>query len=90
LTAEQANVLSARGGQVVAVQINGKLRFTVTIPRMLSPTTPESSATEQQDYIITRILETDQGRLWLREKNDWEKRRRVIVVKGGKLVNIVF
>ncbi|KAL3457847.1 hypothetical protein BJX64DRAFT_241288 [Aspergillus heterothallicus] len=90
LTDEQADVLSARGGQVVAVQINGKLRFTVTIPRMLSPTTPESNATEQQDYIITRILETEQGRLWLREKNDWEKRRRVIVVKGGKLVNVVF
>ncbi|KAL2837265.1 hypothetical protein BJX68DRAFT_249887 [Aspergillus pseudodeflectus] len=90
LTVEQADVLSARGGQVVAVQINGKLRFTVTIPRMLSPTTPESSVTEQQDYIITRILETEQGRLWLREKNDWEKHRRVIVVKGGKLVNIVF
>jgi leucyl-tRNA synthetase len=90
LTAEQADTLSARGGQVVAVQVNGKLRFTVTIPRMLSATTTGSILTEEQDYIITRILETDQGRLWLREKNDWEKRRRVIVVKGGKLVNIVF
>ncbi|KAL4976161.1 hypothetical protein BDW66DRAFT_166711 [Aspergillus desertorum] len=89
LTTEQADVLAARGGQVVAVQINGKLRFTVTVPRMLSPTTPESGATEQ-DYIISRILETEEGRLWLRERNDWEKRRRVIVVKGGKLVNIVF
>ncbi|KAL4776182.1 hypothetical protein BDW60DRAFT_177926 [Aspergillus nidulans var. acristatus] len=89
LTTEQADILAARGGQVVAVQINGKLRFTVTIPRMLSPTTPEGATTEQ-DYIISRILETEEGRLWLRERNDWEKRRRVIVVKGGKLVNIVF
>ncbi|KAL4926498.1 leucine--tRNA ligase NAM2 [Aspergillus undulatus] len=89
ITAEQAGILEARGGQVVAVQINGKLRFTVTIPRMLSGTTAESGATEQ-DYIVTRILETEEGRLWLREKNDWEKRRRVIVVKGGKLVNVVF
>lgn len=96
LTPEQADILSARGGQTVAVQINGKLRFTVTIPRMLSPTTTDSSgqsgasSTEEQDWIISRILETDKGRLWLREKNDWEKRRRVVVVKGGKLVNIVF
>ncbi|GAB1197333.1 hypothetical protein APSETT444_006626 [Aspergillus pseudonomiae] len=87
LTSEQADVLSARGGQTVAVQINGKLRFTVTVPRQLSPTTDETS---EQDFIINRILETDEGRTWLREKNDWEKRRRVIVVKGGKLVNIVF
>lgn len=87
LTSEQADVLSARGGQTVAVQINGKLRFTVTVPRQLSPTTDESN---EQDVIINRILETDEGRTWLREKNDWEKRRRVIVVKGGRLVNIVF
>ncbi|KAL2828293.1 leucyl-tRNA synthetase mitochondrial precursor [Aspergillus cavernicola] len=90
LTTEQADILSARGGQVVAVQINGKLRFTITIPRMLSPTTTESNVLEEQNYIITRILETEEGRIWLREKNDWGKRRRVIVVKGGKLVNIVF
>lgn len=89
LTTEQEGVLSARGGQVVAVQINGKLRFTITIPRMLSGTTTESG-TMEQDYLITRIMETEEGRLWLRERNDWEKRRRVIVVKGGKLVNIVF
>ncbi|KAI9371696.1 hypothetical protein BJX61DRAFT_14656 [Aspergillus egyptiacus] len=90
LTTEQADILSARGGQVVAVQINGKMRFTTTIPRALSPTTTGSNELEEQDYIISRILETEEGRIWLREKNDWEKRRRVIVVKGGKLVNIVF
>lgn len=89
LRAEEADVLSARGGQTVAVQVNGKLRFTVTIPRRLSPTT-ESSALEEQDWVVSRILETDEGRAWLRERNDWEKRRRVVVVKGGKLVNVVF
>lgn len=73
----------------MAVQVNGKLRFTVTIPRRLSPTT-ESSALEEQDWVVSRILETDEGRAWLRERNDWEKRRRVVVVKGGKLVNVVF
>ncbi|GLB10105.1 leucyl-tRNA synthetase, mitochondrial [Aspergillus tubingensis] len=93
LKPEEADILSARGGQVVAVQINGKLRFTITIPRRLSPTTapePSGTVTEEQDWIINRILETDEGQFWLRKKNDWEKRRRVIVVKGGKLVNVVF
>lgn len=94
LATEQAEILSARGGQTVAVQINGKLRCAVTIPRMLSPTTTtpqgKGPTQEEQDWIISRVLETTEGKLWLREKNDWEKRRRVIVVKGGKLVNVVF
>ena len=89
LRAEEADALSARGGQTVAVQVNGKLRFTVTIPRRQSPTTPDS-AQEEQDWVVSRILETDEGRAWLRERHDWEKRRRVVVVKGGKLVNVVF
>ncbi|KAJ5180328.1 hypothetical protein N7492_003538 [Penicillium capsulatum] len=96
LRPEEADVLSARNGQTVAVQINGKLRCAVTIPRMMSPTTvtPQGKnpapSQEEQDWIISRVLETAEGKLWLRERNDWEKRRRVIVVKGGKLVNVVF
>lgn len=90
LTAEQADTLSARGGQTVAVQVNGKMRFTATVPRRLSPTTEKPDAQEEQDWVVSRILETDEGRVWLRERNDWEKRRRVVVVKGGKLVNVVF
>lgn len=75
----------------MTVQVNGKVRFSVTIPRMLSPTTRASGdITEEQDWTINRVLESHEGRVWLREKNDWEKRRRVIVVKGGKLVNVVF
>ncbi|KAJ5903687.1 Leucine--tRNA ligase [Penicillium tannophilum] len=96
LTPEQAEALSSRGGQTVAVQINGKLRCAVTIPRWPSaeeapPAKGKAPAAskEEQDWIIDRVLETTEGNLWLREKNDWEKRRRVIVVKG-KLVNVVF
>lgn len=87
LTPEQVDRLSARGGQTVAVQINGKLRFTITIPTV---STQATLSAEEQEKIIGRILESNEGRVWLREKNEWEKRRRVIVVKGGKLVNIVF
>ncbi|KAJ5397323.1 Aminoacyl-tRNA synthetase class 1a anticodon-binding [Penicillium cosmopolitanum] len=95
LSSDQADALSARGGQTVAIQINGKMRCAVNIPRMKSttPTTQgkKSGPTlEEQDWIINHVLDTTEGKFWLKEKNDWEKRRRVIVVKGGKLVNVVF
>lgn len=91
LRTEEAGMLSARGGQTVAVQVNGKLRFTVTIPRRLSATTMDGGdAQEEQDWVVSRVLETREGEVWLRERNDWEKRRRVVVVKGGRLVNVVF
>ncbi|CAG8116854.1 unnamed protein product [Penicillium olsonii] len=92
LTEEQVEVLSSRGGQTVAIQINGKLRCAVTIPSMepASPQSKKGPSQEEQDWILSRVLETAEGKSWLCEKNDWEKRRRVIVVKGGKLVNVVF
>jgi leucyl-tRNA synthetase len=92
LTPDQVEALSSRGGQTVAIQVNGKLRCAVTIPRMesTSPQGKNSPSQEEQDWIINRVLETTEGKAWLQEKNDWEKRRRVIVVKGGKLVNVVF
>ncbi|CAG8403611.1 unnamed protein product [Penicillium salamii] len=91
LTPEQVETLSSRGGQTIALQINGKLRCAVTIPSMesASPQNKKGPSQEEQDWIVSRVLETVEGRSWLCEKNDWEKRRRVIVVKG-KLVNVVF
>ncbi|KAJ5715083.1 Leucine--tRNA ligase [Penicillium malachiteum] len=96
LTPEQAEALSTRGGQTVAVQINGKLRCAVTIPRYANPDASSANgksaapSKEEQDWIINEVLKTTEGNSWLREKNDWEKKRRVIVIKGGKLVNVVF
>jgi leucyl-tRNA synthetase len=93
LTETEANALRSRGGQNVGVQINGKLRFNVTIPRLMSgaTTTPSSEIKiDEKTWIIDQILATNEGKLWLREKNDWDKRRRVIVVPGGRVVNIVF
>lgn len=72
-----------------AVQINGKMRFTVQIP---SPSNSEVYGDKEQreTEIIDAILGTDQGRLWLTEKNKWEKRKRVVVVGEGRVVNFVF
>lgn len=89
LSPDDAQILHARGGQTVAVQVNGKLRFTVQIPRAASATT--AGSTEASDsWVVNRVLETRAGVEWLRERNDWEKRRRVVVVKGGRVVNVVF
>ncbi|KAJ5902457.1 Aminoacyl-tRNA synthetase class 1a anticodon-binding [Penicillium taxi] len=91
LTPGQAEVLSSRGGQTVAVQINGKLRCSVTIPRFsTAESTAPAPTREEQEWVIGHVLGTAEGKMWLREKNDWNKRRRVIVVKGGRLVNVVF
>lgn len=88
LTEEQEKHLSSLNTtQTVAVQINGKVRFRATIPRFSSST---SGPTTEQDWVVDRILETNEGKLWLTEKNDWEKRKRVVVVPGGRVVNVVF
>ncbi|KKZ68928.1 leucyl-tRNA synthetase [[Emmonsia] crescens] len=92
LLSSEVQALGSRGGKTVAVQVNGKLRFSTTIP---SPPGSESaskkaSSDDEQSWILSHLLETDEGKLWLKERNDWDKRKRVIVVGGGKVVNVVF
>lgn len=92
LTAEQEASLQARKTTITcAVQVNGKLRFTAAVPAppMQGTTKPVRSA-EHEDAVVAAVLGTEQGRSWLREKNAWEKRKKVIVVNGGKLLNVVF
>jgi leucyl-tRNA synthetase len=74
-----------------AVQINGKLRFTLDMP----VPSPEVIGTTKHrgirdDFIAEKLLESEQGRYWLTEKYIWGKRKKMIVVQEGKLVNIVF
>lgn len=82
LRSDEAEALAKRGGQTVAVQINGKLRFTVRIPR--AETGPGT------EWVVDGVLATVEGREWLTTRHDWEKRKRVVVVGGGKLMNVVF
>ena len=79
---DEAGTLAMRGGQTVAVQVNGKLRFTVRIPR--------GETGSEESWVVDGVLATAEGREWLRTRHDWEKRRRVVVVGGGKLMNVVF
>lgn len=90
LTSEQEQTLRSRGRKTVPVQINGKVRFTVDLPQRNVGESSTTSKEDEDNWIISQILDSEQGRLWLREKNDWATRRRVVVVKGGKVVNVVF
>jgi len=85
-------IQSRRKTITCAVQINGKLRFTTTVP---APPTDANNkivknSPEHEEAVITAVLDTDEGRMWLRERNSWERRKRVVVVGGGRVVNVVF
>lgn len=86
LTDTDVSALQSRGGQTVAVQINGKTRFTVQVPRCPN----EGDSEKERAWVMGRILEAEAGRVWLRERNEWEKRKRVVVVPNGRVVNVVF
>ncbi|KAF3894244.1 Leucyl-tRNA synthetase [Trichophyton interdigitale] len=84
--------ICSRGAKTVAVQVNGKLRFTVSVPPFSgNSTTAESISKEQeQEWILSHVLSTKEGKVWLQEKNNWDKRKRVVVVGSGKVINVVF
>ena len=73
-----------------AVQINGKLRFTAVVPSVEGLKTGTDDRGPSEEVLLESILATKEGNHWLKEKNDWGSWKRVILVDGGKLVNIVF
>ncbi|KAL7797522.1 hypothetical protein V8C37DRAFT_369764 [Trichoderma ceciliae] len=69
-----------------AVQVNGKLRGTVTIPR--PPGDLQGDAL--RDWMVDAILETEDGRSRFGEgKYNVRLARRTIPVDGGKVINFV-
>jgi leucyl-tRNA synthetase len=71
--------------QTCAVQVNGKLRAVVDIPK------PNGLAGhELQKWIVGEILKTDEGRHRLANGTiDITQAKKVIVIRDGKLVNFV-
>lgn len=71
--------------QTCAVQVNGKLRAAVEIPK------PSGLAGDQlSQWITAEILKTPEGQARLASgPNDITKAKKVIVIKDGKLVNFV-
>ena len=70
----------------VTVQVNGKVKFMVQIPA------PPADLSEpaREAYFADKLIQTQEGHYWLTHLKSWEKRKRVIVVRGGSLVNVVY
>ncbi|KAK9439462.1 leucyl-tRNA synthetase [Metarhizium brunneum] len=69
-----------------AVQINGKMRGVVDIP---TPP-PELQGDALKDWVVREILKTEQGKERFGEgKYDVARAKRVIAVRGGKVMNFV-
>jgi len=79
--------------QTVAIQINGKLRFTMELPTSL----PAIGIAEEQlrkKWVLEKVGQSEEGKKWLRdEEGVLRKQKRAVVVgdgaEGVKLVNIV-
>jgi leucyl-tRNA synthetase len=71
--------------QTCAVQVNGKMRVAVEIPK------PSGLAGDElKEWIVSEILKTAEGKARLANSTvDVTQARKVIVIKGGKLVNFV-
>jgi leucyl-tRNA synthetase len=75
-----------RRRQIVAVQINGKLRGVVEIPSL--PSSLEGEALRQ--WVVAEILKTDEGgEKFSRAPYDVKAARRTIVARGGETINFV-
>jgi leucyl-tRNA synthetase len=72
--------------QTCAVQVNGKLKMVVEIPKP-----GDGMAGDQlKEWIVQEILKTDEGKGKLASATlDVRQAKKVIVIKDGKLVNFV-
>ena len=90
-TSLASRLAQQRKTMVCAVQVNGKLRFSIAIPALSNiDASGNGQYSSKEEFFAEKLLESELGRYWLTVKNDWEKRKRMIVVQGGKLVNIVY
>ena len=80
---------ATKKSMVCAVQVNGKFKFTTQVPAPEAGKSKESKP-DHEEEVVQAILASDMGRLWLTEKNDWARRKRVVVAGEGKLLNVVF
>ncbi|KAK4227082.1 hypothetical protein QBC38DRAFT_478635 [Podospora fimiseda] len=69
--------------QACAVQVNGKLKVVVEVPKP-----PEGmKGDELREWVVGEVMKSEEGKKKLRESV--EKAKKVIVIKEGKLVNFV-
>ncbi|KAI9762874.1 MAG: Leucyl-tRNA synthetase, mitochondrial [Chaenotheca gracillima] len=102
-TASNAELPDLQPTQTCAVQINGKLRFTIDVPRLSSdlpnklvydPRRQNSDDVETHktiEALINAVLATEEGKHWLGSEPlaRVQAAKKIIVVRGGRVVNFV-
>ena len=80
------DALSADAATVCMVHVNGKPRFSINV--LASVLSQDKEVL--QEALIRTASATKEGAYWFTEKNDWARRKRIVVAKGGKMLNVVF
>lgn len=78
--------------QTCAVQLNGKTKFAVEIGTPSADLLAKDKDAEQKlkEFILNEVLRTEEGRQKLEGRGvDVSKAKKVIVVRGGRLLNVV-
>lgn len=78
--------LTANATAKCTVHINGKPRFSIDVPASAMKAAKEAV----ESTLVKTAAETEEGKYWFTEKNHWDARKRIIVAKGGTMLNIVF
>ena len=74
--------------QTCAVQENGRLRFSVAIPKAPEELLDKGKEDALKEWVLAQVEKTEEGGRWLsgRKERVW---KRVVVVRGGRTVNFV-
>lgn len=89
MTPELRTRLDALTANTIAtcmVHINGKPRFSIDVPASVL----KQDKDVVEDMLVRTASAKKEGKYWFTEKNEWAARKRIIVAKGGKMLNIVF
>ncbi|KAK1778400.1 hypothetical protein QBC45DRAFT_165274 [Copromyces sp. CBS 386.78] len=76
--------------QTCAVQLNGKTKFAVEIGTPPAGLLEKDAQEKLREFIVAEVLRTEEGRAKLEGRGvDVNKAKKIIVVRGGKLLNVV-
>ena len=87
-TSDGTSKLLASKRQMCAIQENGRLRVAVEIAQPPAELLHKDRGPELQEWVLTQLVETGEGRSWM-QKSEGRQWKRIVVVKGGRTVNFV-
>ena len=83
---ERIHSMNAEATVKCVVHVNGKPRFSIDV----SANALKGDRESIEELLVGTASATQEGEYWFTEMNDWSKRKRIIVAKGGKMLNVVF